>query len=137
MPLRLKVIVLETAFGRHTSTNCNFQNILKCGKCANFEFMYVVTQRACSACREKDSLIKHRFAHTGHIFNILISYIDAMSLKAAFSTGVLPRLPVHVQNVRAFQPANLRTSIITHAKIEEINTDDTPGVDTLLDRDYK
>lgn len=60
-----------------------------------------------------------------------------MSLKAALLTGSLPRLPVHVQNVRAFKPANLRTSIIMHAKIEEINTDDTPGVSTLLDRDFK
>jgi hypothetical protein len=60
-----------------------------------------------------------------------------MSLKAALPTGVLPRLPVQVQNVRAFKSANLRTSIIMHAKIEEINTDDTPGVSTLLDRDFK
>jgi tetratricopeptide (TPR) repeat protein len=59
-----------------------------------------------------------------------------MSIKAALPTGVLPRLPVQV-NVRSFKSASLRTSIIMHAKIEEINTDDTPGVSTLLDRDFK
>jgi hypothetical protein len=60
-----------------------------------------------------------------------------MSLTAALPTGVLPRAPVQVANARAFKPANLRRSIIAHAKIEEINTDDTPGVSTLLDRDFK
>ena len=60
-----------------------------------------------------------------------------MSFTAALSTGVLPRAPVQV-GIRSIQPAkNLRTSIIMRAKIEEINTDDTPGVSTLLDRDFK
>ena len=60
-----------------------------------------------------------------------------MSVKAALPTGVAHRLPVQVGIVRAFKPANLRSSIIAHAKIEEINIDDTPGVSTLLDRDFK
>lgn len=61
-----------------------------------------------------------------------------MTVRAAAFPAALSRAPHGVGFVARPSPAQpARLAVLMHAEIKEINTEDTLGVGSLLDRDFK